>query len=311
MYLGIDIGGTNLKVGIIDDRDNLIFKDSRKTNAKKGAISLIDDIIYLIKSIVDYRKDIISIGFGVPGIVNENGTVILAPNLTGWIDIPFKSIIKSKFDLPIAIDNDANVAAYAEHQAGAGKGQNSMFYLTLGTGVGGAIINNGEIYKGANGGAGEIGHTIINYKEEFGTGEANYRTGILEELAGKNQIIRLGKEKAKQYPNSLLNKYEKIDVRNISDAANENDLAALQCLEQVGEYLGIGLTSALNLLDIHFVVVGGGVSHSNRIMLDTALETIKLRALPIIANNIKIVNAKHRKDAGIIGAALLGKHFGK
>lgn len=309
MYLGIDIGGTNLKVGIIDDRNNLVFKDSRKTNADQGVDALLSDLLNLINDLINYHKDIKTIGIGVPGVVDENGLVVIAPNLHGWKNIEFGKIMKKEFSYPIAIDNDANVAAYAEFKVGAGMNSNNMFYLTLGTGVGGAIIYKGKIFKGASGGAGEIGHTIIDYREEFATGEANFRTGILEEFTGKDKIIKFGYELAEKYPDSILNKFDKIDVRNISDAANENDLAALQCLERTGELLGIGLTSVLNLLDIHFVVVGGGISYSNPIMLDTAIETIKLRALPTIAENINIVNAKYRRDAGIIGAALLGKEL--
>ncbi len=308
MHLGIDIGGTNIKSGIIDNNGRLIEKDTCKTNADKGLDSLLSDIYILIERLLKMNSDIKTLGIGVPGVINNDGVVVIAPNLPGWKNINLRKLIKENFELPLAIENDANVAGFAELIDGAGKDEKSFFYLTLGTGVGGTIINNGSIFRGTSGGAGEIGHIVIDYNAAMS--HPDFRYGTLEFFTGKDKIIELGEEIAMQYPDSVLNKMEYIDVRNISDAADENDAAAIETLKKIGEYLGIGLVSALNLLDIHLVVVGGGISHSNEIMLNTTEKIVKSKALPTIAENFRIEPARYRKDAGIIGAALLGKYNG-
>jgi glucokinase len=254
MHLGIDIGGTNLKTGIIDNNGELIYKNSRKTNSYKGFEQLLQVLINLIDDTLTEYSSIKTIGIGVPGVINNEGIVVIAPNLPGWKNIQLRKILKDRFALPLAIENDANVAAFAELIDGSGKDKGSFFYLTLGTGVGGTIIHNGSIFRGETGGAGEIGHIIIDYKNALSSD--NFRDGTLENLTGKDRIIELGKENAESNPSSMMNDFQKLDVRNISYAADVFDSAATDTLKKIGEYLGIGLVSALNLLDIHLVVVG-------------------------------------------------------
>ena len=307
MHIGIDIGGTNLKYGIISPEGEIMFKKSIKTRAGSGPKAMISRLTKLIDELKEKYGSVLSVGLGVPGVVDPKGNVVIAPNLKGWKDIPILRKLKESIDLPISIDNDANVAAYAELKIGAGKDSSHFFYITLGTGVGGAIVADKKLFRGAGGGAGEIGHTIIDYNIDFGTGMSFFRTGILEEYTGKDQIVRLAEKLLKKYPDSILHDYGKIDSRNISIAAERQDKAALECLSTVGELLGIGLTSVLNLLDIHLVVVGGGISYSDPIMLRTAEKTIKRRALPTVSGHVEIKLAEFQNDAGIIGAALLSK----
>src|SRR3989339_583806 len=160
MYLGIDIGGTNLKSGIVDENGNLIEQLSIPTNAENGPDAVINNIKNIIQEARNNFPDLKSVGIGVPGVVTDEGVVRISPNLPGWVDQPLKKKLTDIISIPIAIDNDANTAAVAELELGAGKGLNNFIYITLGTGVGGAIIINRNIFRGDTGGAGEIGDTI-------------------------------------------------------------------------------------------------------------------------------------------------------
>lgn len=308
MHLGIDIGGTNIKSGIIDSDNNLIEKSTQQTNSAAGVNNVIGRLIEII-NYYSSKYSVSNVGIGVPGVVDPDGSVIVAPNMVNWVNIPLKKYLQKKFDYNFAIDNDANSAAIAEMIAGAGKDLNHFLYVTLGTGVGAGIITNRQLYKGESGSSGEIGHVIIDAFLRV-KNVKSYRTGVLETYTGRKEIIEFGTKFIKNHPDSSLHKLgAKIDVKDIADHARNGDLGAMQIIKRTGYLLGIGITSALNLLDIRTVIIGGGVSHSGRILLDEIENTIKDRALPNIANNIKVIQAHFRKDTGIYGAALLGKLF--
>ena len=198
MYLGLDIGGTNLKIGLINSANELIYQNSQKATSDLHKNNLLEQIIALIQETLSKFPRTKTLGIGVPGVVINN-IVKVAPNLKGWVDIALKRIISEQIDIPIAIDNDANVAAIAEMEIGSGKDLNDFIYLTLGTGVGGTIIFNREIFRGSQGGAGEIGHTIISFQEDNPANLPSYRLGVLEEFIGRKQIISNAKEIIKEY----------------------------------------------------------------------------------------------------------------
>jgi len=307
MYIGVDLGGTNLKVGVINDDGKILYLKYLPTNAAEGKEYVIKNIhkqIYL--AIKKFRKTK-AIGIGIPGIVSK-GIVKVAPNLTGWENVPIQQIIATKYDLPVAVDNDANTAALAELELGAGKNSQNFIYITLGTGVGGAIIINREIFRGDYGGAGEIGHIIIDATNKI-SNEKQYRTGILEEFIGKNQITEFAREFIKNKPDTILHNYAKLDPYFISEAIERKDKIAIEIYKLIGYYLGIGLTNVMNILDIRLVIVGGGLSLSHPILFQFAKETIAIRAMPSVAENFEIKQAHFLKDAGIIGAGLLGKRY--
>jgi len=307
MYIGIDLGGTNLKAAVVDDSGHIVHKNMHPTNADRGYNHVLSCLTNSIKTLLNAYKGIESIGVGVPGVVNPEGTILIAPNLHGWKNVELAKILKNEFLLPIAVDNDANAAAIAEFELGAGKDDDSFIYVTLGTGVGGCIIFNRKIFRGETGGAGEIGHAIINANDKI-IQDKPYRTGIVEEYSGRNQITELGKKIISQYPDSLLHNYDRPDPFFISQAIEDGDQAARLIFSQVGFYLGIGLSSVVNILDISTLIFGGGISLSHHILLDTALTTIKQRAMPSIAPRINFKEAKFTKNAGIVGAAMLGKN---
>jgi glucokinase len=306
MYLGIDLGGTNLKAGVVDDDGNIVYQFTHATRANKGLDYVLNNLKQLIYKFLDKNKDVKSIGVGIPGIIDEDGTVKISPNLPEWVDVPLGKFLKNIFPLPTVVDNDANVAALAELEFGAAQDVDSFLYVTLGTGAGGAIVINKKIYRGEGLAAGEFGHMIIDYKAPLDE-EANYRTGIVEKFVGRNHITAFGREFIKDYPDSLLHKYDRPDPYFISEALSKGDEAAKELFTIVGTNLGIGLASALNLLDIGTVVIGGGISQAHPHLLDTAEKVLKQRTLPPIAERAEIRKAKFTKDAGIIGAAMLGK----
>lgn len=304
MYLGIDIGGSSIKFGIIDDKYKIIFKEIIEISpkSKKPIVEIINDAI---ASTQKNFKNIQSIGIGIPGIIN-NGKVIISPNIPSINGINFYEHIELKKKIPVAIDNDANAAALTELFIGVGKKLNSFIYVTLGTGVGGAIIHNREIFRGFDGSAGEIGHIIID--ADIYNNEADFTTGTLEHYIGRQGIIRLFKEAVKNSIYSF-DVPENVDVSDISEYADANECEALEALSKSGRYFGVGLASVMNLLGIPFAIVGGGISKINNIFYIRALETIKKRALPHIAKKAKILKAKFLNDTGIIGAAILGKQM--
>lgn len=305
-YIGLDIGGTNFKIGILDEYNNVIFKKSWPTDFQSGINGLIDQIIRTVKISLGRYYDIATIGIGIPGISDKKGMLKVAPNISNGKDVPLGRILYDSFNIPVSIDNDANTAALAELELGAGKEENNFIYLTLGTGVGGSIISDRKLFRGANGGAGELGYIIINSERELNH-KTPFRTGILEEYLGRNQIAAIASEVLKKYPESSLLGYANPDPYFISQAIEINDSAAVEIFKTVGYYLGVGLASAMNFLDMNLIIIGGGMSEANSLLYAVARETIKERAIPTIAENFELRKAHFSKDAGIIGAALLGK----
>jgi glucokinase len=211
--------------------------------------------------------------------------------------------LRAKYSIPISIDNDANAAAIAELIAGNGQHLDNFVYITLGTGIGGAIIINRKIYHGAIGGAGEIGHLIID-ADFFDNEIPTYRNGIIEEKIGRSAIIKLAKKLISKNPNTKLQNIN-FDVADISKFAEEKDIVAVECLAIIGRYLAKGIVSINHILDISNFIIGGGISQSE-LLINVAKETASAYSLPSVSE-INIVRAKFLNNTGIIGAALLGK----
>jgi glucokinase len=307
MYLGIDVGGTNLKCGIIDEDDNLVYQHTIPTNASKGREAVLRSISNIISRALKNYPDVYTIGIGIGGVVDKRGIVKIAPSMPGWYNVDIAKYLKKTYDLPVFVDNDANIAALAEMNLGCCQNDNDFLYVSLGTGVSAAIVYDRKIIKGVNGGAGDLGHTIIDFNEPVVNPEQPYRTGILEEYVGKNKIAEQAKDVIRKYPNSIMHTYEKLDPYFISQAISKGDKAGTKIFKVAGRTLGIGLASAMNLLDIPLVILGGGLSQSHSIFFKTAFMTIKDRALPTIADKVEFRHSKFIKDTGIIGAALLGR----
>lgn len=311
MFLGIDIGGTSIKSGVFDEYFNLVkkyhipFGDS--TISPTFPALLIEKLFDLFdKSFAEF-SNISAIGCGVPGVVSNDGVIAVAPNFSGIVEFPIKKILQEKCKLPLAVDNDANVAALAELKIGNGADLEHFIYITLGTGIGGAIISNGQIFRGSSGGAGEIGHCIIDYhNSDFD--KRSYRMGVLEVFSGREGILRLANDIKQKFPDSDLNNISSFDIVDIARFAKAGDTACLEILRITGERIGVALANSANILDIPTFVIGGGISQS-KILLNEIETTLKLRSIPSISKRAKVIPAKFVQDTGIFGAAVLAKFY--
>lgn len=307
MYLALDIGGTNIKAAIVHEDGTIVQHWSQPTEAALGKDLMLASLRSLIQTIVAQHPGVQAVGVGVPGIVHPaDGCVYYPPNLPGWDIVPLTALVAEYSGLPTAVDNDANTAALAEQALGAGRGHNYFLYVTLGTGVGGGIIADGRLYRGERGGAGEIGHIIVDATAEHQPDLPRFRTGTLEELVGRQGILRTARECAQTHPQSLLHSIPDFDVSHISEAVAQGDTAAQECFRRTGYYLGIGIASALEVLDMSYIVVGGGISQAHPLLLDTAQQVLRERVLPPL-QHASIVHAQFGSDAGIVGAAMLAR----
>jgi glucokinase len=297
--IGIDLGGTNLKICLLDSR--LHFKARRllSTCDFSHPVILINAIAEAILKIIADNSlktnDILGVGMGLPGPIDvEKGLVHFFPNIPGWIDVPLKNILRKKTGLPVFIDNDANLMCLAEFKLGSAKTARNAVCLTLGTGVGGGLIVDGKLYRGSSFAAGEIGHMPINEK-----GPACNCGGIacLESYIGNRRIASRVKKVFKK----------DIPLEVLSRMAKNNDKRAIRIWEDVGARLGLALVAIVNLLNPDRIVIGGGVANAGRVLFAKVEETIFTRAMVVQAKKVKVFKAKLGNDAGMLGAALLVK----
>lgn len=307
--IGIDLGGTNIKVGIVSQGGKIVSKTSIKTDAHLGPKAVIKNIKKGITEILKNNSFKISgIGIGAPGIVStKKGIVQNPPNLPGWDEIALGSIIKKEFGIKVSVENDANAAAIGELIFGAGEKYNSFVMVTLGTGVGGGIVYNKKIFRGEIGGAGEIGHVCIDPNgPKCNCGS----TGCIEAYAGNHYIKEAVKKDLHNHPSSKIwelieNDPEKVSPRIIQLAAELGDVYAKEIIHDLGIKLGIAFTSISNILDIGTFIIGGGVAGFGKPLLTTIRSTMISRVLTPLKQRIIIVPAKLRNEAGILGASSL------
>jgi len=295
--IGIDLGATRIKMGLVDERGRVSLRREIDTpfDAKKGAIInfIVSNVREMIKESGRVKREIIGIGIGVPGPVDsKRGIIHYFTNIKGWKEVPLKSILETRLGIKVALDNDVNAMTLGEYKFGAGGGALNLVCLTLGTGVGGGIIINGEIYRGSTMCAGEIGHIPINEK-----GPKCNCKGIacVERYIGNRYILY----------RALMIFGKGITLERLSSLARKGNKKALRIWMDVGRKLGIALTGVVNLLNPDLIVIGGGVSKAGELILRPLRKEIKARAMKDQAKHVKLVRAKLGDDAGIIGASLL------
>lgn len=297
--IGIDLGGTNLKIALLDLKYNIVYKNVLSTKGFVKKESLILAIINSINGIIRNsnlnRKNILGVGLGLPGPIDiRRGLVHFFPNIPGWKEVSLKSILNKKLRLPIFLDNDANLMCLAEYKLGAGKIFKNVVCLTLGTGVGAGIIINGNLYRGSSSLAGEIGHMPINEKGPHCTCGG---FACLETYIGNNRIIKEARRLFKR----------NISLEELSFLAKKQNNKAKAFWSKVAEHLGIALAGVVNLLNPDCIVIGGGVAGAGSILFDKVRETITKRAMSVQAKHVKLFKARLGNDAGVIGAAILVK----
>ncbi len=320
--VGVDLGGTNVRASVLDTSEKIVGRAENTSDAKGGIAKTVARIAEAIRGAAADAKvsmdDIGAIGIAVPGHIDvPNGIIRWAPNFGDYADgqyVPFKNVplrqlVEKELNIAMVMDNDANVAALGEFRYGAGRGTRHLVMFTLGTGVGGGIIIEGEVLRGATGGAAEVGHIII---ADGQGGSLNGPHGRLESLAGRDPICERAALKLESGRESLLWRYvtgpdalqQYITPKSIDDAANEGDILALEVLRETGHYVGLGIASMVNVFNPEVVVLGGKISRSNT-LFQTAVRTARASAVGSIMAEAKIVPAELGDNAGIMGAAEL------
>ncbi|MDO5376975.1 MAG: ROK family protein [Clostridia bacterium] len=313
MYIGVDLGGTGIKAGVVSEHGRILSKGSIPTKVERGYGPIIADIAKLCEKVVGDAglalSDIAAIGVGVPGICNpKTGVIPFCTNL-GWHEVPFVSELQSYIQLPVHVDNDATVAGFAESIAGVSAGSSASVFLTLGTGVGGAIIIGGRPYSGAHGVGSEIGHMILAMDGEMCSCG---NRGCFERYASATAIIREGRRAVEKHPESAIMKRcggnpERINAKTIIDCAKEGDETAKAVFAYYVKGLAHGIVSIINILDPEVIVLGGGVSMAGDFLLSAVREEVAKHVFYKTMPYARIELAQLGADAGIIGAALLGK----
>jgi len=309
--IGVDLGGTNIAVGLIDlDSKRILNKKSTKTRAPRPCKEICEDIKELSLALcADEGIKLYNlqwIGIATPGIVKQ-GLVVTATNL-GWTNEPFAEILADMTGRPTFIANDANAAAYAEAVWGCGVGEISLIAITLGTGVGGGIIIDGKIWEGINGFAAEVGHMVVEADgRQCGCG----KRGCLEAYCSASALISEAKRMMRLYPDSLMcemcgGKAENMNGRIPFEAQRQGDVAATQVVNDFVNYLAIGIANVINVFQPAVVCVGGGISGEGDNLMKPLRERLKYTSFGTSDSRTRVEVAKYRNDAGIIGAGLLG-----
>lgn len=312
-YVGIDLGGTNIVAGVVDEDYNIIAKASTKTNCPRPEKEIADDMAKMALQAVKNAEltidDVEWIGIGTPGIANSSTGVIERASNLGFENTPMVKYIQETIDKPVFIENDANAAAYGEYVAGAAKGAKNAVCITLGTGVGGGIIVDGKIYAGSNFAGAEIGHTVIAVD---GAQCSCGRKGCFEAYSSATGLIRMSKEAMEACPDSIMNKMAeekgKVTARTSFDAMRAGDKTAKDVVDKYIKYLAAGITNTINIFQPDVLCIGGGVCNEGDPLLLPVKALVKEEDFARNSEKkTEIVIAKLGNDAGIIGAAFLGR----
>ena len=318
-YIGVDVGGTNIACGVVDDNCNIIARSKIRTNenSKNGVKPTYEEVFDVIKRAVLAAcddagisvSDVHSIGIGCPGTCNNDSGVVEYSNNLDFVNVPLRADTEKEFGVPVYLENDANAAAFGEFLAGSAKGANSAVVITLGTGVGSGIVIDGKIYRGANFAGGEIGHTVIVVD---GLPCTCGRRGCFEAYSSATGLIHMTAEASELNPDSLMTKMirgeGKGSARTAYKAMKAGDPVGKAVTEQYVKYLSCGIANVINTFQPDILCIGGGVCNEG----DNLLIPLKAAVAEQIyskhsAKNTEIVICSLGNDAGIIGAAMLFK----
>ncbi|MGQ7507435.1 ROK family glucokinase [Streptococcus suis] len=311
--IGIDLGGTSVKLAILSTEGEIQEKWSIKTNILDDGSHIVPDIIDSIKHRFEThgltKDDFLGVGMGSPGVVDsEAGTVIGAYNLN-WKTLQLvKEQFESALGLPFFIDNDANVAALGEQWVGAGNNNPNVVFMTLGTGVGGGVIAAGNLIRGVKGAGGELGHITVDFDEPFAC--TCGKKGCLETVASATGIVNLSRRYADQYAGDaklkqMIDDGQDVTAKDVFDLAKEGDDLALIVYHHFSEYLGVACANIAAVLNPAYIVLGGGVSAAGEFLLDGVRKVFAENSFPQIKESTQIVLATRGNDAGVLGAASL------
>lgn len=299
--VGVDFGGTSIKLGVCRGAELLETDEPIPTQGHDGPEALIRVIADRVAKLRTKHQDIAAIGVGVPGLVDfDRGFVHVLTNVPGWNHVPLKKILGDMSGLPVVVENDANAMAYAEWRHGVAKGLRNVVALTLGTGVGGGLVLNNELYRGSHFSAGEIGQMSIDYDGVSG----HYgNLGALEKYMGNNQIAE---HAVRRYAQAGIHKeFSECQPKDIAEAAHAGDDIARQIWSEVADWLGTSLASIAWLLNPDAFVIGGGVAQAGKLLFEPLECKLKSMLSTVVWEGLQILPAKFSNEAGIIGNAAL------
>lgn len=312
---GIDIGGTSVKFGLFDSSGNILHKEKRPTTAEKGAKVLMHLVTNVAERLLYFAAeedyDVHHLGIGTPGAVDfGTGQVIgTCPNIDGWQGMDIRKILQDRLNIPIYVDNDVNAMALAELRFGAARGAKSVVCVTVGTGVGGAVLFDGKLWRGANHTAGELGHMSIDFDSSI---VHSGIPGSIEGLCASKAIIgRLKQAMAggmtPAFEKILQGDLNTLTIRKLFAAERAGDELAVSAIDEAARYLGTGLAGVVNLLNPEVVVIGGGIAEGGKRFVESTAATIRELAFGSAVEKLTVARAMLGNDAGFVGAGLLGE----
>ena len=313
MYaVGVDLGGANLRVAVVNLENNIVAKIRKKTNASEGRDKVFRRMINAIYEAIEssrIEKDKIKgIGVGIAGLIDhERGVCLYCPNIEGWENVPVTRLMEEEFVIDTSVEDSSRAMALAEHWSGVARGIDNFIFVNVGVGIGCAIFIHGKLYRGVGGIAGEFGHITI---DETGPRCNCGNYGCLETLASGPAISRRARQAIKEGVVSLIEKLVEGNLENITpeivvEAVRRGDKLAFNIMEKTGEYLGIGIANMINIFNPELIVIGAGVSRAGNILLEPLKRTVKTRALQLSYSMTNIKVSQLGDNAGALGAAIM------
>jgi glucokinase len=306
--IGVDLGGTKLLAGVVDERHRVRHRAFR-TRRGEDAQAVVDQLVEAIDEVrVAAAEGVLGVGLGIPALVEPRRGVALASNHLPLSGVPVRDLLSERTGLPVYVDNDGNAALLAESRWGAARGARHAVLLTLGTGIGGGLLVDGRIVHGTVGAAAELGHVVIEAEGLPCPGACPNR-GCLEAYVSGNALGRAGGRLARERPRSGLGRAlaqgQEVTGALVTELAHDGDEGARGLVTAMGERLGIGLASLVNVFDPEVVVVGGGAVALGDLLLDPARRVLNERALPVPRDHVRVASARFGAESGMLGAAAL------
>ena len=304
LIFAVDLGGTYLRIALVDGSGKIHQQSKQRTPKGESPVCVVDA---LVRAAGDWKSDdgpaIVAASIMVPGTVDtKNSTVVQAPNLPSLTNFALKAVLEERLGWPVLLENDANAAAVGEMWLGAARGARDVVSVTLGTGVGSGVILDGELWRGAHGSAGEVGHTTVDPFSGLKCKCGN--VGCLELFASATAIVRMTRENLSRFPDSALNSAE-LTAERVYDAGRDGDELALSVFKKFGTYLGIGLANLINIIDPEIIVVAGGAVNGWSLFASYMQHEVDERAVRATAQQVEIAAAQCGDNAGLLGAARL------
>lgn len=308
--IGVDLGGTKLLAGLLDDQLRVVRRAYRlapRSDDPEDLLSLVAEEVRELLETAD--TTVTAVGVGIPSLVDRRRGVAVSTVHQPLDGVPVRDELQDRLQLPVALDNDGNCAMLAEWRAGGARGCKDAVLMTIGTGIGSGVVAEGNLIRGATGAATELGHMVVDFDGPLCQGNCTNR-GCLEALASGSALGREGQRLAGQRPGSLLARMAaegtQITGQHVTEAARDGDRAAREALQRVGTLLGVGIANAMNIFNPEVVLIGGGVSAAGELLLAPARDEARRRARPP-SNGARVEAARFGAEAGMIGAAILAR----